>query len=94
MRKIWDKIVQWLLHLPADKRLHFVAGFVIAAFFGLALGMDWVIVPAVFAAFIKEFFDQWTSPTGEGWDWLDFLATILGGVLAQLFVLIGIWIGV
>lgn len=91
MRKIWDAIVKWLLHFPSDKKLHFVAGFVIASFFGLALGMKAVLVPALFAGFIKEFFDAWTSPGGEGWDWLDFLATCLGGALAQCFVLLNCW---
>ena len=91
MRKIWDKIVAWILAIPADKKLHFVAGFIIASFFGLALGMKAVIVPAIFAGFLKEFFDAWTSPSGEGWDWGDLLATALGGVLAQLFVVLNLW---
>ena len=39
MRKIWDKIVAWVLSIPADKRLHFVCGLIIAAFFAIALGM-------------------------------------------------------
>lgn len=83
MRKIWDKIVAWFLSIPTDKRLHFVAGFILASFFGLGLRMVAVIVPAIFAGFIKEFFDKWTTNT---WDWYDFLATCLGGLLAQLFV--------
>ena len=85
MRKIWDKIVAWILGIPTDKKLHFVAGFIIAAFFGLALGMKAVIVPAIFAGFIKEFFDQWTT---DQWEWWDFAATCLGGLLAQSFVLL------
>lgn len=91
MRKIWDKIVKWLLSIPSDKRLHFVAGFILSAFFAISLKMTVCVVPAVFAAFLKEFFDAWTSPGGEGWDWGDFLATILGGVLCQVFVLLGLW---
>lgn len=91
MRKIWDKIVAWILAIPADKKLHFVAGFIVASFFGLALGMKAVIVPAIFAGFAKEFFDAWTSPDGEGWDWLDLLATCVGGFLAQLFVVLNLW---
>lgn len=93
MRKIWDQIVKWILSIPSDKKLHFVAGFIIAAFFAISLGMVAVVVPALFAGFLKEFFDQWTSPSGEGWDWGDLLATVLGGVLCQGFVLLGIWWG-
>lgn len=88
MRKIWDKIVAWILAIPADKKLHFVAGFIIAAFFGLALGMKAIIVPAVFAGFIKEFFDLWTT---KKWEWWDFAATCFGGLLAQLFVVLNMW---
>lgn len=90
MRKIWDKIVAWFLAIPTDKRLHFVAGFIISAFFAISLGMAVCIVPAVFAGFIKEFFDQWT---GDQWDWKDFLATCLGGLLCQGFTALGIWWG-
>ena len=88
MRKIWDKIVAWILGIPQDKRLHFVAGFVVATFFGLALGMKFNFWPVLFFAFGKEFFDQWT---GEEWDWWDFAATCLGGLLAQSFVLLNMW---
>ena len=31
MRQIWNKIVAWMLSIPADKRLHFVCGLIIAA---------------------------------------------------------------
>ena len=89
MRKIWDKIVAWLLGIPQDKRLHFVFGFIIAAFFGLALHMKFNVWPVLFFAFGKEMFDTFT---GGEWDWWDFLATMLGGALAQLFVVIGLLI--
>ena len=88
MRQIGDKIVAWILGIPQDKRLHFVAGFVVATFFGLALGMKFNFWPVLFFAFGKEFFDQWT---GGEWDWWDFAATCLGGLLAQSFVLLNMW---
>ena len=43
------------------------------------------IVPVIFAAFIKEFFDVWTD---GNFDWVDFLATVIGGAVIQLFVII------
>ena len=83
MRKLWDKIVAWLQGITADKRMHFWAGFAIAAFFCIALGMSfWCFVPAFFAGIIKEFFDDWT--TGQ-MDWKDFFATCIGGALPALF---------
>ena len=91
MRKIWNAIVKWILSIPQDKRLHFVAGIIIAAFFCIALGMKICIVPAIFAGFIKEFFDVWTDKNGEGWDWWDFAATCLGGLVPQIFVLLNMW---
>jgi len=90
MRKIWDKIVAWLVAIPQDKKMHFVAGFIIAAFFALALGMKIAIVSAIFAGLIKEFFDKWTT---EKWEWWDFAATCFGGLLIQVFILLGMWWG-
>lgn len=91
MRKIWDKFVAWVLSIPADKRLHFVCGLVIAAFFGLALGMKFCFWPVIFAAAGKEVFDIFSS--GQKFDWKDFLATLLGGLVPQVFVLLGMWWG-
>lgn len=90
MRNIWEKIVAWVLGIPVDKRLHFVAGVIVSTFFALAFGMRAALVPAVVAGFTKEFIDAWQ--TGS-WDWGDFFATVLGGVLVQVFVLLGIWWG-
>lgn len=68
MRKIWDKLVAWLLGIPVDKRLHFFAGVVIAAFCAIALGMKFCFWPGIFVAFGKEMFDQWTGGKFDGWD--------------------------
>lgn len=89
MRKIWDKIVAWFLSIPTDKRLHFACGLIIAAFFAIALKMDWCFWPVIFFAFGKEFFDLWTG--GGKFDWLDFVATMAGSLLPQVFVLLRLW---
>ena len=88
MRKIWDKIVAWVLSIPADKRLHFVCGIIIAAFFAIALGMKFCFWPVIFFTLAKEFFDQWT---GGKWDWWDFVATLIGALIPQGFVLLNMW---
>ena len=90
MRKIWDKIVAWMQRIPSDKKYHFVAGFVIAAFFAISLHMAACVVPALFAGFIKEFFDNWT---GGELDWKDWTATAIGGAVCQVFVGLGVWWG-
>lgn len=85
MRKIWDKIVALISKVPYDKLLHFIAGLVIAAFFCITLGMKVCIVPAIVAGFAKEFFDNWTS---DEVDWWDFVATVAGGLVIQIFAFI------
>ena len=85
MRKIWDKIVALISKVPYDKLLHFIAGLVIAAFFCITLGMKVCIVPALAAGFIKEFFDKWTS---DQVDWWDFVATVAGGLVIQIFAIL------
>ena len=88
MRKIWDKIVAWFLGIPVDKRLHFVAGFILSTFCAVALGFRPCIITATVAGFVKEFFDRWT---GHDIDWMDFAATCIGGALVQVFVLLNMW---
>ena len=89
MRKIWDKIVAWVLSIPADKRLHFVCGLIIAAFLAIALGMKFCFWPVIFFAAGKEVFDIFSS--GQKFDWKDFAATLLGAVVPQVFVLLHLW---
>ena len=89
MRKIWDKFVAWVLSIPADKRLHFVCGLIIAAFFAIAMGMKFCFWPVIFFAFGKEFFDMRTG--GQKFDVWNFLATLLGALVPQLFVLLNMW---
>ena len=89
-KKIWDSIVSLLSKVPYDKWLNFIGGFVIATFFCIALGMKVCIVPAIAAGFIKEFFDMWTSEEGK-FDWWDFAAVCIGGLVPQIFVLLNMW---
>ena len=89
MRKIWDKFVNWLLSIPVDRRLHFVCGFMIATFFYIMFGLVAGIFFPVAAAIMKEGFD---SATGGKWDWWDFAATIIGGLMIPLFAMIHIWV--
>lgn len=85
LRKIWDAIVKFICSVQYDKLLHFIAGLIIAAIFALPLHMKACIVPVVFAGFIKEFFNLWTT---EKWDWWDFAATCIGGLVIQILAII------
>lgn len=82
VRKIWDAVVKRLCSIAFDKWLHFVCGVLIAAFFCITLGMKACIVPVLFAGFLKEFFDQCTT---SHFDWKDFIATCVGGLVIQFF---------
>ena len=84
IRKIWDAIVSLISKVPYNKLLHFIAGLIIAAIFSIPLHMKVCIVPVIFAAFIKEFFDLWTT---DKWEWLDFAATCFGGLVIQILAI-------
>ena len=71
--------------IPSDKMLHFIVGMLITAIAA-------VIVPqfapiamtvTVIAGFAKELRDEIAY---GGFDWKDLLATILGGVVMQIFI--------
>lgn len=68
-----------------DKLYHIIAGLIIGAVFITVLPMPAPIVPVLFAAFIKEFIDQWR---GGKFDWLDVVATLIGGAIIQILILI------
>ena len=85
MKKIYAKLVGWLYEIGIDKYLHFIAGLIISAFFAIVLDMPICIIPTIVAAFAKELFDGFRYGL---WDWFDFTATVLGGAIIQLFVLL------
>ena len=89
IRRIWNWFVNLFANVRRDRLYHFIAGLIIAALFYIVLKMPVCIVPVIFAAFIKEFFDTWTD---GNFDWIDLLATVLGGFVIQLFVIIAVLI--
>lgn len=92
MGKIYNKFVEWLCAIPFDKYLHYIAGLLIALFFGVSLGMGAAaFIPALFAGFIKEFVDEWKRV--QAWDWWDFAATTFGGLSVTLAFVIKLLIG-
>lgn len=87
IRKTWDKLVALVCKVPYDKLLHFVAGLIIAAFFALVVpSWRWgAIISALVAGVAKEVFDYYTK---KQVDYKDALATIIGGVVIQIFALL------
>lgn len=83
MKKIYEKVLGWFRGIGIDKYWHFIAGVVIAAFFALVVGLEVCILPVIVVAFAKEGYDLTTKYC---WDWWDFIATLLGGLIVQVFV--------
>lgn len=85
IRIFWDAIVAFICKVPYDKLLYFIAGLIIAAIFALPLHMKACLVPVVFVAFCKKFFDAWTT---DKWEWWDFGAACIGGAVIQILAIL------
>ena len=97
MKDFFKKILDWILKaydwfvgllgkIRRDRLYHFIAGLLIAVPCALIFHIEWAIVPAFFAGFIKEFIDLWRD---GNFDWLDLLATTAGGAFVWICQLIG-----
>ena len=72
--------------MPKDKVLHFIVGFAIAFFGGLAFGPGFGFGLACLAGLAKEAYDKITGKgTPEGLDWL---ATCGGGSVGSAVILL------
>ena len=84
-----EKIFKWLGNIPTDKALHFIAGLIIVAvlatFFPKAADHVWL--GAVILGFGKEIYDLFAD--GK-FDFVDFGATILGGLTIQILIWIAL----
>lgn len=79
-----NKIINYLASIPHDKLLHFIAGIIISLIFSVITPYIALISAALFGI-IKEIYDKISY---GGFSWMDFLATSLGGLLIQIFILI------
>lgn len=76
-----------------DKIMHAIAGMIIAGFiavpvycssYDLFAGL-WACLAGIIAGLVKEWCDMHTE--GREWDWKDFGSTVIGAVIAMLFIL-------
>lgn len=88
MKKIYEWIVSLLNKIRRDRLYHFICGLIFAAFFCIVLKMGfWCFWPVIIIGFIKEFIDNFKE--GGEFDWIDLLATVIGGLVIAIFALIG-----
>lgn len=83
---MFEKLKNWLVGIPHDKLLHFIAGMVVASFFSIVI-IDTAVFCVAMAAIvgaIKEAVDEWKKP--GAWSYADLLATVLGGLVIQVMV--------
>ena len=80
MKKIWNWMISLLNKIRRDRLYHFICGLIFAAFFCIVLKMGfWCFWPVIFI-------DKWQD---GNFDWIDLLATVLGGLVIAIFALIG-----
>lgn len=85
IRKIWDAVVKRLCSIELDTWLPFIVGVLVAVFFLVVLKVKVCIMPVIFLAFFKEMFDMLTTHKR---DWKDFIASLIGGLIVQLFAVL------
>lgn len=83
--KIWNWFVGLLNKIRRSRIYSFIAGIIIAAFFAIVLSMSFCVWPVFFVGFGKEFIDLWLD---KDFNWIDLAATVAGGLIIQLFVII------
>jgi len=81
--KIWNWLVGLLNKVRRDRLYHFIAGMIAAMVCLFWLKMYFCLWPVLVLGFVKEFIDVWQD---GNFDWIDLLATALGGLVLQAFV--------
>ena len=81
------KIITTLCAIPSDKMLHFIAGLMIVAVTAIIFpcAANYAVVSAIIAGFFKEAIDKFDY---GGWSWRDIAATVIGGVVMQIIILV------
>lgn len=91
MKKFIEKIVSWLYGVKPGLLYSFIIGLLVAVFCLFVLKMYFCLWPVLFIGFVKECID---SATDGNFDWVDLLATVVGGLVVQAFVWICVSPGV
>ena len=85
MKKFIEELKIWWASFPKDKLYHFLAGFFISALIGIPTYPAIGFACAVVAGALKEIYDR--RNVGR-FDWADLFATVIGGGLAAIELVI------
>ena len=81
------KIITTLCAIPSDKMLHFIAGLMIVAVTAIIFpcAANYAVVSGIIAGVVKEAIAKFDY---GGWRWRDIAATVIGGVVMQIIILV------
>ena len=82
---IWDWLIGLFGKVRKSRLWSVILGLTTAAFFFIVCGMTFCAWPVLFVAFLKELIGVIAD---RGFDVWDFAATIAGGLIIQLFVIL------
>lgn len=85
MQNIWKWFINLFTEIRRSRLWCIILGLVTAAFFFIVCGMAFCVWPVLFVAFLKELIGVIAD---RGFDVWDFVATIVGGLIIQLFVIL------
>ena len=85
MQNIWKWFTNLFTEIRRSRLWCIILGLVTAAFFFIVCGMAFCVWPVLFVAFLKELIGVMAD---RGFDVWDFVATIAGGLIIQLFVIL------
>lgn len=79
------RMIDWISNIKVDEALHFIAGWLVVAIVATIFPFvaNVALVFACVAGVIKEAYDEVTY---GGFDWKDIAASVVGGLVGQIFV--------
>ena len=81
--KLWNGFVGILEKLRRDRLYHFIFGLLIALLAVFICKWYFFVWTSIAVGLAKEFFDKWQD---GNFDWIDLLATTIGGLVVQVLV--------
>ncbi len=74
-----------MIAIPKDKQKHLLAGLALSLAMGLFVYPTWGLITAAVVGALKEIIWDWLLKKGTP-EFLDFVATVLGGVLGAVIL--------